>query len=83
MTPSGSLGPALSTLRGRCACALMVPEASTPEAPGPRLLGRVHEPPWRSMTPARPSTAPRSSPPPIANRGPAAARSPADRISAS
>ena len=45
MTPSGSLGPAVSTLRGRRACALMVPEASTPEAPGPRLLGRVHEPP--------------------------------------
>ena len=82
MTPSGSLGPAVSTLRGRRACALMVPEPSTPEAPGPRLLGRVHEPPWRSMTPARPSTAPLISSP-LANRGPAAARSPADRMSAS
>lgn len=34
MIPSGSLGATVSTLRGRRACALMVPEASTPEAPG-------------------------------------------------
>ncbi|HAM56081.1 MAG TPA: hypothetical protein DCQ64_12020 [Candidatus Rokubacteria bacterium] len=60
MTPSGSLGPAASTLRGRRACALMVPEASTPEAPGPRLLGRVHEAP-----PAQHDAGPTVDSPPI------------------
>lgn len=64
MTPSGSLGATASTLRGRRVCALMVREASTPEAPGPRLRVRVHEAPLAPHDAGPPVDSPPMIPPP-------------------